>query len=130
MATQVFTTEVVSLQDEDETEVVLRPLVIKQLKKFMSEWKRIENEVKAAAEDENAEPVEDSDIIVRLTMTCLERQLRKKFSTEKQYKDFLEDSCDMDTMHEIIRQCTGVSFGEPDPKLLAMLEEAKEDGTA
>lgn len=131
MAREVYTKEEISLQDEDETTVVLKPLVIAQLKKFHKEYEKINAEFEAARKGEG-EALSDAEVMIRLAAVCLEKQLASNFppgaAGKKKYIEFLEESCDMETLNEIIKVCGGMDFSEPiDPKVWEALMAAEEN---
>lgn len=131
MATKVYTEEVVSLQDD--TEVTLRPSPIGRLRRIMAEWKKFEN-------------LKDDDDTFQIFVNCcgiaLEKELAGKFDrteadpkiTEeknevlaKPYKDYLEETLDMDTIYKIMEVCAGMKLN--DPNLQAAAARIMEDGT-
>jgi hypothetical protein len=98
LATQVYTIEDVLLQDGKE--VSLRPLNIKNLRKFMVKFKELEN------------LKNDDDVIEFLVETahlCLS-------SLYPEYSDVetFEDAVDMPTVHKIIEVCGGVKLNDPE----------------
>lgn len=101
MATRVYTTEEVELQDG--TEVTLRPLPIKQLRKFMTELSDLGD---AETEDESL------DQLLGLAVTCLEKNVAVAG------RDDLEDVLDLPTIYKVIEVCGGVKLN--DPKLLEL----------
>ena len=111
MATAVY--DVVSVELQDGTTVELRPLPIKQMRKFMKE---LENLGKPTEEGE--EEADGMDQIVGLTVICLEKN--KGAAKIKDYEDVL----DLPTAYKIIEVCTGVNLA--DPKLIEMSQTAME----
>lgn len=115
MADTVYTVETISLQDEDSTEVVLKPLVISAMKRFMKKREQLaEANKKKVDEDNDANPYElGFDMMVQLAGVCLEKQLKGE-KTAKQYTEFLEDSLDFDTANYVIEKMTGITFTNVD----------------
>jgi hypothetical protein len=113
LATSVYTTEEVQLQDD--TTVTLKPLNIKALRKFM---KIMEN---FAAEDTTEE--DGLETLLDASALCLKSQ-RPEFWDEKENKhsDSFEEAVDMPTVYKILDVCGGVKLN--DPNLLAMAQEA------
>lgn len=107
MATEVYTTEEIKLQNGES--VVLRPLSIKGVRKFMTKFK----EFQTLDEVEGVDPeMVTLDILVDLTAICLERDLPELAKD----KDALEDALDQQTIYKIIEICGGIKLN--DPKLL------------
>lgn len=125
MATTVYSTEQIALQDG--TQVTLRPLPIKSLRKFMTEWEKF-SEVKS--EDEGF------DVFVACAGRGLERDeaIKKKIESlyeneemTDEYREYLEDVLDIETIYKILEVCGGLKLN--DPKLMeAAAEYAKEAG--
>lgn len=129
MATTVFTVEHVILQDEEESEAILKPLVLAKSRRFMEEWSKFEN----LEEDK-----ESFDILRNCAAIGLEKQFKgqvvgkvekKDNETEKAFvarqeaawTEWLEESLDMPTIHKILEVCGGLKFD--DPNLVAAMEE-------
>ena len=112
MATSVY--DVVSLELQDGTELELRPLPIKQMRKFMKKLESLGEPVL----DEEGERVEvdGMDQIIELTEICLEKN--KGAQDIEDYEDVL----DLPTAYKIIEVCTGVNLA--DPKLMEMATTA------
>lgn len=111
MATTVYTTEDIKLQDD--TQVTLKPLPIKPLRRFMKEWEKF-GEVK----DED----QGFDIFVACCAVALEKELKKKEKVENtfnddneltdEYKDYLEDVLDIDTIYKVLDVCGGLKLND------------------
>lgn len=112
MATTVYTTEEVQLQDGST--VTLKPLVIKALRKFM---KIMESFGEAENDDESFE------ILLDASAVCLKGE-RPEFWDDKENKhsEAYEDVADMPTIYKVIDVCGGIKLN--DPNLLAMAQEA------
>ena len=112
MATTVYTTEEVELQDG--TTVTLKPLTIKNLRKFM---KVMEGFEAAETEDEGLEVMIDSAAL------CVRSQ-RSEFWDEKtgKHTEAFEDAIDIPTIYKILDICGGIKLN--DPNLLAAAQEA------
>lgn len=119
MAKPVYTSEVISL--EDDTEVTLKPLAIKLLRMFQAAW--------AAASD-----LEDGDDQFGIYVNCcgiaLSKSLSGKFEKalgedgelSDDYRKYLEDVLDMDTVFRVFKVCAGIDF--EDPKLQEAVQNA------
>jgi hypothetical protein len=108
VATQVYTVEEIILQDG--AEVSLKPLNIKNLRKFMTKFKELE---KLTTDDEVV------DFLIEAAQLCLSSIYPDYSDSEK-----FEDAVDMPTVHKIIEICGGVKLN--DPELLAAAAAATE----
>lgn len=123
MATEVNPTVEVKL--EDDAKVVLKPLVIKDLRKFMATWnawiekvmdiqrKRAEN---ADAEDRGDEPVHkkvptiiqtndmEYDVYIDLLEICLSKQIRGDLNDEE-YRDYIENNVSTPVLYKTLKVC-------------------------
>jgi hypothetical protein len=131
MATTVFDEVEIVLQDN--TEVTLKPLPIGQLRRFMAAWKQMAN-----LPGETDEEKEDASytVFVNCAGIALENQFKalEKFTEtkgklkdplSKEYREYLEEVLDMDTIYKIMEVCGGLKLN--DPNLLAALEQANQD---
>jgi hypothetical protein len=98
VATQVYTVEEVKLQDG--ATVALKPLNIKNLRRFMTKFKELEN---LKTDDEVV------DFLIEIAQLCLASLNKKYEDTEK-----FEDAVDMPTVHKIIEICGGVKLNDPE----------------
>lgn len=128
MAKEVYTQREITLQDG--TDVVLKPLPIARLRRFMKSWGDFIN-VKSEEEGFN--------IFINCAGIALENNYRDKFDTLKaskeeqeegeylspEYKAYLEDTLDLDTIYIILEVCGGLKLN--DPKLLEAAEQALRD---
>jgi hypothetical protein len=112
MASTVYTVEEVSLQDDSV--VVLKPLTIKTLRKFM---KVMEGFGSAENEDEGFEVLLDAAAL------CL-KSSRPEFwdNVEDKHSEEFEDVADMPTIYKVLDVCGGIKLN--DPNLLAAAVEA------
>lgn len=128
MASTVYNSRAIQLQDG--TDVTLVPLAIGRLRRFMDEW----------AKFSEVETEKDAlDIYINCCGISLEKQLSEKFEKtaddEKvlapEYREFLEDVLDMETIFLVLDICGGLKLN--DPKALEeaqkRLEEAAPGGT-
>ncbi len=117
MAKTVYDSEDITLQDGRE--VTLVPLAIGRLRRFMKAWgefANIENEDQAF------------DIYINCCGIALEKSVSNDFEktsdSEKvitdEYREYLEDVLDMDTIYKVLDVCGGLKLN--DPKLLAEAE--------
>ena len=111
MATSVYVTEEISLQDE--TDVTLKPLNIKSLRSFMKIMEKFGEQ--ETTEDEGLE------ILLDASALCLKAQ-RPEFWEDGHHTEVFEDAVDMPTIYHILDVCGGVKLN--DPNLLAMAQEA------
>jgi hypothetical protein len=113
LATSVYTTEEVQLQDE--TTVTLKPLNIKSLRKFMKVMEKFGEE--QTSEDEGLE------ILLDASALCLKGQRPEFWDTdEDSHSEAYEEAVDMPTVYKVLDVCGGVKLN--DPNLLAMAQEA------
>lgn len=98
MATKVYVTESFELQDG--TEVEIKPLNIKRLRKFM--------EIVAKLEETEKE-VDAIDILFDATALVIERS-NPKLAEDR---ETLEDILDVPTMYRILEVAGGVKLGDP-----------------
>lgn len=128
MATRVYTTEDITLQDD--TEVTLKPLAIARLRRFMAAWREFEN----VEEDGDG-----FDVFVNCSGIALEENFKDKYDdllpTAEQkkkglhlnpaYKTYLEGVLDLDSIYKVLDVCGGIKLN--DPKLMeAALQAASE----
>lgn len=134
MADTVYNEEVVALYDG--TEVLLRPLPIAPLRRFMDAWKGLD-ELK---EDEDATVVFINCCGIALgpnfkdkfeNLYATEVQKKKGEWLSAEYKEYLEETLDMDTIYKILDVAAGIKI---DPKAQeaaarVIAERAAEAGT-
>lgn len=132
MATTVYEEVDVTLQDN--TDVVLKPLPIGQLRRFMAAWKEMAN-LKGESDEEKEDYsftvfVNCAGIALENQFLALEKftELRGKGKDplSKEYRDYLESVLDMDTIYKIMEVCGGLKLN--DPNLMAALAEATNQG--
>ena len=122
MATAVYNEETIALQDGKE--VLLRPLAIGRLRRFMKVWEGFKD----------LEP-EQEDESLNLFVTCagiaiedsFKEQFDKTFVDGKlteEYLEYLENSLDMDTIYKILDVCAGLKLNNTE-NLAAQLATAK-----
>ena len=102
MATTVYDVEEIELQNGQK--VILKPLSIKQLKKFMEVIQKTQT-----VETEN----ETLDVLITAVAVALEKQLPDLVAD----RDALEDALDVPTINRILDVCGGIKMD--DPNLLA-----------
>ena len=129
MATKVYNTEEVVLQDE--TEVTLKPLPIGRLRRFMDAWGKI---------GELEEGDDGFDVFINCAGIALEENFKGKFDALKataeekdkgeylaeDYKEYLMDTLDIDTIYKILEVAGGIKLN--DPKLMEALSGASGTG--
>lgn len=119
MAKTVYDSKAIELQDG--TEVTLVPLAIGLLRKFMKSWQKF-SDVKT--EDDAFE------VYVNCCGIALSKQLKGQFEEPlnkddelaDDYRAYIEEVLDMDTIFEIMDVCGGLKLN--DPKLLEQMEVA------
>ena len=120
MATEVFTTEEITLLDG--TEVELRPLPIIKLRKFMRLWSDHMDAVRTAISEKMKEDPEgdinDSDltdkqfdVFIDMAALGLEAQLKGE-KTTKQFSEYLEGVLNEKTIYYVINATGGLKLGE------------------
>lgn len=131
MATAVYDEQDVLLQDN--TEVTLKPLPIGQLRRFMAAWKEMAN-LKGDTDDEKEEYsytvfINCSGIALENQFIALEKFPKTrgvgKDPLSKEYRDYLEQVLDMETIYKIMEVCGGLKLN--DPNLLAALTQETQD---
>jgi hypothetical protein len=102
LATTVYDVEEITLQGGEK--VTLKPLSIKELRKFMAAIQRT-----ATVETED----ETLDVLIDACAVALAKQLPDLVAD----RDLLEDSLDVPTINRILEVCGGIKMD--DPNLLA-----------
>jgi hypothetical protein len=100
LATTVYDILEISLRDGSTLE--LKPLAIKQLRKFMEI-------VNSMQEQENENPDAAMDIFIKAAMVCLET-IRPELSTDK---DKFEELIEVPTMMKILEVVGGLKLTDP-----------------
>ena len=101
MATTVY--DIVEIQLSDGTEITLRPLPIKQLKKFMD----VVNSMQA---EENQSEAAAMDVFADAAMICLGALGRTDLGTNK---DKFEEVIEVPTMMKILEVAGGLKLTDP-----------------
>lgn len=128
MATTVYNQEEITLQDG--TDVVLKPLPIGRLRRFMEAWAKF-SEVK----DDN----DGFNVFINCAGIALEDNYKGKFDALKaskedkekgeflseEYKEYLEDTLDLDTIYKVLEVTGGIKLN--DPKLMEAAMNAQEE---
>lgn len=133
MATSVYDEVEISLQDN--TDVILKPLPIGQLRRFMAAWKEMAELDKHGETDAEREDYSFT-IFVNCAGIALENQFKalEKFTEtkgklkdplSKEYREYLEQVLDIDTIYKVLEVCGGLKLN--DPNLLAALAEANQE---
>lgn len=128
MATRVYNEEEISLQSGDD--VVLKPLVVGRLRRFMDAWAKFADVKK---DDEGF------NVFINCAGIALEENFKGKFDALKatpaekekgeylspEYKEFLEDTLDLESIYRILDIAGGIKLN--DPKMIeAALAAAQE----
>ena len=136
IAKTVYSSELISLQDG--TEVRLVPLAIGRLRRFMDAWGEFAN-----ISQDNDDNYAAFSIYVACSGVALERDLKEKKGFEKtfevdeetgktvptaEYREYLEDVLDMETIFRIVEICGGINLNDPKLQELATANLV-EDGT-
>lgn len=131
MATAVYNEVDITLQDNEE--VTLKPLPIGQLRRFMAAWKQMADlPGESDAEKEDA----SFTVFVNCAGIALENHFRAqdkfdktrgtgKDPLSKEYRDYLEEVLDIETIYKIMEVCGGLKLN--DPNLLAALDQVNQD---
>ena len=126
MANKVYSTEEITLQDD--TEVLLKPLPIGRLRRFMAAWEKIGN---------LPDGDDGFDVFINCCGVALEENFKGKFESLKanaseqeegeflsaDYKEYLLDTLDLDTIYKILEVSGGIKLN--DPKLMEAALEAQ-----
>lgn len=128
MAEEVFDTREIKLQDG--TEVELKPLVLKKLRRFMKAFRAFgeDVEIPEGADEETKRELEQDheyEVFLVLAGICLEGALKKektekaegKEEADEMWAEWLEETLDMPTIFKIIEVGAGMKLD--DPNLLA-----------
>jgi hypothetical protein len=115
----------VELQLQDGTDVTLKPLNIGRLKRFMKSWSRFKDV------DLEADELAAFDIYIDCAGIALEPNLGQKFETKGEgeeflnpkYREYLEDTLDMESIFKILEVCGGLKLN--DPNLLEAVARAQ-----
>ena len=102
MATKVYSVEEIELQNGSK--VTLKPLTIKELRKFMA---AVQKTAETKTEDETL------TVLIDACAVALEKQLPDLVKD----RDALEDALDVPTINRILEVCGGIKLD--DPNLLA-----------
>jgi hypothetical protein len=110
LATTVYDVEEIELQNG--AKVKLKPLSIKQLRKFMAAVQKTQEST-----DENA----TLSILIDACAVALETQLPDLVSD----RDALEEALDVPTINRILEVCGGIKMDDPNLIAAAVLEELR-----
>ena len=133
MASKVYNQEEITLQDE--TDVVLKPLPIGRLRRFMEAWGKF---AEITSEEEGF------DVFINCAGIALEDNFKGKFDALKaspaekdkgeflspEYKEYLENTLELESIYKILDVSGGIKLN--DPKLQEAAEElvrTQADGT-
>jgi hypothetical protein len=114
LATTVYTTEEITLQDD--TTVILKPLPIKGLRKFMAKMEEF-----GKVEDED----QGMNVLLDAASICLMKQRPEFWDADKDEKkggfsDQAEEVLDMPTVYKVLEVCGGVKLNDPEVIAAAM----------
>lgn len=126
MANRVYNIEQITLQDD--TDVILKPLAIGRLRRFMSAW----NEANSLPEGDDG-----FGVFINCCGIALEDNFKGKFDSLKankeeqeegevlssEYKEYLEEILELDSIYKILEVSAGIKLN--DPKLLEAALEAQ-----
>lgn len=117
MATTVY--EVLDLELQDGTEVSVKPLDLKRLRRVMKMWDLVTNPAPAvkegdkAPEPEEFEGVSSSssilDFLAAASKVCLEKEAPKLVADD----DKFEEALDLPTMWKLMNVCAGITVADP-----------------
>lgn len=137
MATEVYNKQEIKLQDG--TVVLLKPLTIKNLRRFMKAWRSFGEDIEfpeGLSDDEKAELAREHeyDVFIEVCGIALEKELKDKKTKDVEdenekddaYREYLEDTLDMETIFKVIEVCAGMKLD--DPNLLAIAAQNLAEG--
>jgi len=101
LATAVY--DIVDIELSDGSQITLKPLPIKQIRKFMEVIQTMDDPANA---DENAA----MDIFIKAAMICLETSARPELGTDR---DQFENVIEIPTMMKILEICGGLKLTDP-----------------
>ena len=112
MATTVY--DILDLELQDGTEVQVRPLDLKRLRKVMKVIEDMNKVVKEDGEEKSDGPISDNDednlsFLIEATKVCLEKQLPDLVKDD----DAFEEALDIPTIWKILEVAAGISLGGP-----------------
>jgi hypothetical protein len=121
MATEVYKKKEITLQDG--TDVLLRPLPIARLRRFMAAWEGMAEVDIEAGEDGftvliNCAGISLEDTFKKLgkfdtgTRPSAEEQAKGKWLTDE-YREYLEEVLDIETIYEILEICGDLKLNDP-----------------
>ena len=103
MATTVY--DVVEIQISNGESIEIKPLPIKQLRKFMQIIKKMENMEDADLQTEEAA----MEIFIEATMVCLEKTMPELAADKDKFEEFIE----IPTMMKILEIAGGLKLNDP-----------------
>jgi len=117
MATTVYTTEEIELQDG--TVVTLKPLNLKGVRVFQEQLKRYNDYLLSLVESGNQNPDEDKtlDMFKEMTKVCLQREAPELVSDD----DAFEEALDIDTIFKVLEVCAGIKLNDPNLQAAALM---------
>jgi hypothetical protein len=105
LATTVY--EVLDLELQDGTEVRVRPLDLKRLRKVMKVIEEMNEET--AVDSEDSEEGDNLAFLIKATKICLEKQLPDLVKDNEKF----EETLDVPTIWKILEVSAGISMGGP-----------------
>lgn len=116
MATSVYTTEDITLQDG--TDVTLKPMPIARLRRFMQAWEGI---------DKIENDIQGYPVLINCAGIALEDNFTDKFENlkssaadqkkgvflSKEYLEYLENTLDLPTIYKVMDVCGGIKLNDP-----------------
>lgn len=124
MAKEAYTKVDITLQDG--TDLTIKPLVLGRLKRFMKAWSEFKNV------DMEMDELAPFDIYINCAGIALEKELKEAGKVTEtrgsgddplspEYREYLEETLDMDTIFRIMDVCGGMKLD--DPNLLAAVRD-------
>lgn len=107
MATTVY--ETVEIEVGDQT-VALKPLKIKYLRDFMTEFQKISDE------DIASDNIKSMDLLLDCAVIAM-----KQYNPEFASKEALEDLVDLPTVYQIIEVASGIKLNDPNALAAALV---------
>ena len=110
LATTAYDT--IELELQDGTEVVVRPLDLKRLRKVMvviDEMNEVSDEGKKKGELVSDKEADNLVFLIRAAKVCLEKQLPELVADN----DKFEEAMDLPTLWKVLEVAAGISMGNP-----------------
>lgn len=116
MATTVYTTEEITLQDG--TVVTLKPLNLKGVRVFQRQLKQYNEYLLELVESKlPADEDKTLDMFKEMTKTCLHREAPELVDNDEAF----EEALDIDTIFKVLEVCAGIKLNDPNLQAAALM---------